>query len=298
MRLLNKTYSVPTEISDSDSLSFISADIRITTDFISRTPYLSLIMSNQVETEIENGSKEYPDDFLIWNNPSQPPLETFKQNDPSPYIVLMKGVVKSLHVGRLNRVKITCESRNDAKLLIQSKLLVEKNFKVYIPNSIKYSRCLIKDIDSSVSVGGFVDRLQAEDVDRIVSICRRITFDKQMLESLEITFYGLSPPTNIIVSSFEFLLTSLSARPIRCFFCQRFRHTETQCKSTYSRCVFCLDSHEVNQYPNGLRRAICYGRHPAFSDQCLIYQRESKIQRIRAENGVGYQEAEEILRTQ
>lgn len=160
---------------------------------------------------------------------------------------------------------------------------------------------MIKEIDCSISVLDFVSRLQAEDVAKISTIRRRVTFDKLMLEALELTFHGNTVPSHIVVSSFEFPFTPVSLKPIRCFYCQRYRHTETQCRSRYPRCVFCREVHELNKCPFRLRNAVCCncsGSHPAFSDACPVYQRETEIQKIRTQLVVGYQEAEDILSKQ
>lgn len=48
----------------------------------------------------------YSDEDLIWYNPIQPPSEIYKPDQPSPYIVLMECVVKTLNVGKLNSIAI------------------------------------------------------------------------------------------------------------------------------------------------------------------------------------------------
>lgn len=198
----------------------------------------------------------------------------------------------------INRVKITCEYREDANRLINSPILISKFYKVYIPNSLKFTKCVIKDVDCSISVNDFMSRLGPDVVLRIASIRQRVTFNKHMLEPMEIKYFGTAPLPNILVSSFEFPLTPIIMKPIRCFYCQRFRHVESQCKSRYSRFIYCSDSHDSGKCKNGLRRAVCcncQGNHPASSTSCPLYIRESEIQRIRAEFGVRYQEAEKKL---
>lgn len=322
----SNTPSNSSEFSSLDSLSLITNDLEIITKFIPRKYIPELTTSEMTnDEELPPGSNIYSDDELIWHNPIQPRSEIYKPDHLPPYIVLMESIVKTLNVGKLNpiamadliqnvitgkrliqrsginRVKITCDSREDANLLIQSDLLASENFKLYIPNSIKFSKCVIKEIDCSLSVKDFVGRIEPEELANISTVRRRVTYDKRMLEALELTYHGNTTPSKIIVSSYEFLLTPVSMKPIRCFYCQRYRHTETQCRSRYYRCVYCCESHEQDRCPLGLRRAVCCncsGDHPAFSTTCPIYQKEAKIQKIRTQYGVGYQEAEEILQRQ
>ncbi|XP_051166504.1 uncharacterized protein LOC127284850 [Leptopilina boulardi] len=193
-------------------------------------------------------------------------------------------------------VKITSDKINDANALITSKKIAARNYRVFIPNSLKFSKCLVKDIDISVSVLNFVERLTPKDKEFLSTVKRRITFDNHILEALELTFILPAPPPNILVSSFEMTLHPLVPRPIRCFKCQRYRHVKARCRSGF-RCEFCGERHEAEECENGLRNSKCCncgGAHPSSSTTCPIYIREQEIRNIRAEMGIGYQDAEKI----
>lgn len=229
--------TAPSSISsDIESLSLISNDIRIVSELKSFKNHNN--MNAQEDQTAEQ--RIYPDEFFVWNNPSTPPSPTFDEKAPPPYIVLMECQINSLNIGKfnpiaiadlvqtiiggkrliqrssINRVKITCESNEVANRLIDSPILISKFYKVYIRNSLKFTRSVIKDYDCSISVGDFVSRLSPEVVQGIASIRRRVTINKQMLESMEIKFFGTNSPTNILVSSFKFSLTHISMKPIRC----------------------------------------------------------------------------------
>ncbi|XP_051167220.1 uncharacterized protein LOC127285312 [Leptopilina boulardi] len=308
---LNSFTSVST-----DSLSLISSDIRLLT-----MTHLQNNLDEQLRNSRQNEGDQIvsADEFLIWNNPENLPSPLFPPNSLPPYIVLMESLNQSLNIGKLNpiavadlihsvikgnrliqrsginRVKITCESLDDANVLLGSSELIENKYRVYIPKSLKFVKGMVREVDCSLSANNIADRMNQESLKDLVSIKRRITYDNHMLDIIELTYLGSKLPSTVQLSYFEFPVVPIDPRPLRCYKCQRYRHVETQCRSRYFRCEFCLESHESKDRHNRLRSVICCncnGPHSTASVECPRYIKEKVIMQIRLDHGIGYQEAE------
>lgn len=307
----------------SGTFSLFSEDFRLITKLgiHNQTPSLKMATRSEIDEEIFQRENELiTEESLIWVNPNCPTSPTFKSKDPPPYIVFMESIIQNLNIGKLNpiaiadlvrnvtdgprliqrnginRVKITFENKEDANSLIMSKDIFKAKYRVYIPNSMKISKGIVRDIDCSISATEFAERLSIEDRTNLISIKRRISFNNQIIDTFELSYASSSIPENVIVSSFELPLKPIIPRPIRCDKCQRYRHVRAQCRSRYARCEFCGGPHPTDDCERKLERSHCCncgGEHVASSTTCPTYIKENEIRKIRAELNVGYQEAEE-----
>lgn len=98
--------------------------------------------------------------------------------------------------------------------------MVDRNFKVYIPNSLCQSKGLIRDVGVEFSVKEIADMLPQETRGTLSSIKRRVDYEQQITDNIELTFMGKELPENILIKSCEFSISPIIPRPVRCFRCQ------------------------------------------------------------------------------
>lgn len=127
----------------------------------------------------------------------------------------------------------------NAYQLIQLKTLIAAKFKIYIPNSRLTRRGVIKDIDPTIPISDLLNRISPENLVNIINIKRRVNYEKLILDTVEITFLGQELPRSILIKSFDTEVFPITPKPIRCFYCQRYRHTMSQCRSSSPTCELC-----------------------------------------------------------
>lgn len=311
---------------DPDSLSLFSEDLRLTTtlgNFNSGKNFNLGMNGDNIERDIQNneGVLAGPE-FLVWNNPYTPPSPIYPPEIAGPYVILMESTIKALNVGKLspikiadligeiteeelsiqrsgqNQVKITCQMREVANLILRSELLTDRNFRVYIPNSIIQKKGLIKEVDAECSAESIAARIRPEHKENLMSIKRRVDMEGNILDSMELTFLEKALPDIIPIKRFEFPVTPIIPKPTRCFRCQRYRHIAGQCRS-HPRCEFCGQLHNTQECRNALMDPSCCncgGAHLASSKECPVYIREDRIVVIKSENSCSYKNAEEIFK--
>lgn len=87
-----------------------------------------------------------------------------------------------------NEVKITCQMREVANLILRSSQLAERNFGVYIPNSIVQKWGYIKEVDVECSAESIAERIKPEHRENFMAIKRRVDMDGNILDIMELTF--------------------------------------------------------------------------------------------------------------
>lgn len=310
-------------ISELDSLSFISSDLRLTTllaDYQHKANKMP--ENNHSISPLNQESIVAGVEFLVWNNPNTPASPKYPVDAKAPFVVLMESTTKALNVGKLspikiadlvgevtqgdlkiqrsgqNQVKITCSERITANSLIDSEKLRDKNYRVVIPNSIAQKRGLIREVDTDCSALSIADRITETDKNKLISIKRRVASDNTILDTMELTFESQELPENILIKKFEFPITPIIPRPTRCFNCQRYRHFAGQCRSK-ARCEFCGESHLTDECTNTLRNPNCCNcsqSHVASSKDCPIYKFQDEVVKIKFENNCSYKEAENLYK--
>jgi len=75
-------------------------------------------------------------------------------------------------------------------------------------------------------------------------------------------------------------------------------HIQLNCKGQ-KVCVCCSTAgHDAKDCSNQLKCANCDGNHAAFSKECPSWQREKKVQQVKAESGVSFVEARKMVQSQ
>ncbi|XP_067131573.1 uncharacterized protein [Centruroides vittatus] len=128
---------------------------------------------------------------------------------------------------------------------------------------------------------------------RRISICR----DGKLIPTkhLILTFGKLTLPSFVTAGYLRCSVRPYIPNPLRCFKCQRFRHSQTSCRGK-SVCAQCgTESHQSTECTNTLCCVNCKDAHPAYSRKCPAWQREKEIQRVKTVSNIPYPEARRMV---
>ena len=85
---------------------------------------------------------------------------------------------------------------------------------------------------------------------------------------------------------------------LRCFWCQKFGHHEDKCSATpvCSKCG--QEGNHTSTCSNPIKCANCGKDHPAYSNQCEVWQIEKEIIKLKVKNNITYPVHESCMRHQ
>src|SRR5207249_880572 len=109
-----------------------------------------------------------------------------------------------------------------------------------------------------------------------------------------LTFDTTTPPRELKAAYLKLKVLPYIPAPLRCYKCQKFRHSQVTCKNNLL-CPKCSQAgHDSAACTETERCVNCQGNHPAFSTTCPVFQQEKAIAKIRAERSVGFPEARKL----
>ena len=83
---------------------------------------------------------------------------------------------------------------------------------------------------------------------------------------------------------------------MQCYRCQRLGHTSKGCNAKKQKCLYCSEDHKKEDCTAIIRTcANCTGPHAANSSQCKFIQEAREIDKTKAELGIDYLKAREIV---
>jgi hypothetical protein len=102
-------------------------------------------------------------------------------------------------------------------------------------------------------------------------------------------------PKTIKVGFYQMKIETYVPNPLRCFKCQRFGHSQTNCKSSEA-CFRCgEEDHDGKSCHKEHKCKNCKGDHMASSKKCPIWIKEKEIQKVKAEKRITYHEAKKLV---
>ena len=207
------------------------------------------------------------------------------------------GDVKHLRDGSL---LVQCKSQKASDRLLKRSGSVVVNCQIRVSPHKGLNSC--KGVIRCRELRGLSEvEIRTELKDQGVTEVHRVTTrkgaDRVPTDTFFLTFCVSSLPASIKVGWLNVKVSLFVPSPVRCFNCNRFGHVGKHCKHQ-KKCVKCgEDSHE-GECSGPLKCTNCKGDHPANSKECPIWKFESAIQRVRAEQKVGYSEAKKIAEAQ
>lgn len=99
-------------------------------------------------------------------------------------------------------------------------------------------------------------------------------------------------PRKVMLCFFSYTVREFIPPALRCFKCQRMRHTAKQCKGK-ERCARCLGDHAFGKCGKDVpvKCCNCGGDHSAAFGGCEIQKQEREVQRYKILNKVSYAQA-------
>ena len=106
-----------------------------------------------------------------------------------------------------------------------------------------------------------------------------------------LTFNTTQLPTSVTVGWTKCPVRLYIPKPRRCFKCQRFGHSSTNCRSREEVCACCsLVTHE-GLCTATIKCSNCGGDHPSYSRSCPTYLKEQEVIAYKVKNHVSFPEA-------
>lgn len=178
-----------------------------------------------------------------------------------------------------------------ARRLLSIKRLCDSDINVRPHGSLNYCKGVISHPDLiNSSVEEILDGLKSQGVTEVTRLRKKkdgafietaallITFDKPFLpQKVKAAFYSLD-------------VRPYYPKPIRCFRCQRFGHISNKCPNE-ELCKCGSRPHTGSPCEEPLRCINCGGNHSAISQKCPTLIRELKIQKMKVDEKLSYNDA-------
>ena len=111
-----------------------------------------------------------------------------------------------------------------------------------------------------------------------------------------LTFQSQTLPKYIRVGYYRVAVLQFIPNPIRCYKCQKFGHTKSNCRKN-EVCNKCgkEDHTDSQECTNEAKCVNCQGNHASNDKTCPKWKEEKEIQRIKAERGISYTDAKKQM---
>lgn len=225
------------------------------------------------------------------------------------FLANIEGIKEVKSKGR-NKIGINFDNPNAANNFVESEALKDQHFKKYIPQSMLYCRGVIRNVGNQITEEDFIKygfgtrgakKIRIIDATRFnIKInedgCDKIVPGSTML----LLFEGTLLPQEVKI--FHSIRTVQPyVRPvIICHNCCKFGHHKGQCRNS-PKCINCGGSHLKDDCMHGDEASAvkkcpnCEGDHEATSKQCKEYIRQGKINKVVAERGINFFEANKLF---
>lgn len=208
------------------------------------------------------------------------------------------------------KVMVCCVSAIAANKLVESEIQnINKDWMAVIPDTNVKSIGIIGDIP-----------LNIDDKDILESICRSDPHSKVFAVErmkkrdpnedktrdgrvkliptamVKIFVYGTALPNNIVIDNVERKVRHFYPKVKRCNNCLRFGHYQNICKGS-TRCGKCSGTHETIKCNNNYLHCVhCQSsNHDSLSMICPQFLKEKKINKIKQEKRISYQDAKSLV---
>lgn len=201
-------------------------------------------------------------------------------------------------------IAITAEDPNIAKKLLQIDQLGPCQVEIMkdpLKNSVYGVLFDFDDIFGDLSEEAIVELLHGQGVIRVTRFKKGK--DKEPTRSYKLAFDGLICPMEIKVRGIWFRIREYVPPPLRCFRCQRYKHSRGGCRSKVATCQICgEEGHEARIYDDTgrivqtcdkVRKCVnCKGDHEAGFKDCPTHVDWQKVNQLVVNQKLSRQEAE------
>ncbi|GBL95339.1 hypothetical protein AVEN_154757-1 [Araneus ventricosus] len=243
--------------------------------------------------------EKYFDNFFIFKRVSEN-KETFQS--VSPFLV-KKAVVGTL--GEVTSVRKLCsgdllievKSRKQAQQIIKLEPLATIPVTVSAHTSLNSSKGVITCGELfNVSIEEITDEFKGEGVTHVRRIFIRRAGQLLLTKHLILTFQTPTLPDSVKAGYIKLAVRPFIPNPLRCFKCQRFGHSQTNCRGN---CARCAEQGHISQQCTEQEKCVnCSGDHTSFSRFCPRWKQEKEIKAVKTKEQISYPEAKRKLLVQ
>ena len=256
-------------------------------------------------------------------------LNKFGLSDPGPFLVILESItenVGNLHpmaIGKLllqqhkeldnfiqsisnagrNRIKITFKSAYHANILLNSKIIEQKQMKAFIPQYLTKRVGIIRGVDLSLTddeIKNLIAPLSGQDfsVLEATRMNRRVIDDNKEITykptgTVRISFKGQRLPTCVSLCKVICEVEPYIQRVVQCFNCLRYGHVSAQCRAKV-KCAKCGNEHKTSDCSttDSPSCIFCKGEHLSSDHKtCPEFQKQKNIKTIMANENMSYRDA-------
>ncbi|GBM76577.1 hypothetical protein AVEN_254404-2 [Araneus ventricosus] len=211
-------------------------------------------------------------------------------------VVGILGEVASVRKLRSGDLLIEVKSRKQAQQIIKLKALATIPVTVSAHTSLNSSKGVITCGELfNVSIEDITNELKGEGVTHVRRIF--IPRDGQLLPTkhLILTFQTPVLPDSLKAGYMKLAVRPFIPNPLRCFKCQRFGHSQTNCRGALT-CARCAEQGHISQQCTEKEKCVnCSGDHTSFSRSCPRWKQEKEIMAVETKEQISYPEAKRKL---
>ena len=252
----------------------------------------------------------------------------YEMNDCGPFLVILESInqnIGKLHpmsIGKLllqqhkeldnfiqsitfagrNRIKVIMKSAYHANMLLNSKILEQKEIKSFIPQYLTKRVGIVRGVELSLSddeIKSLISPLSGQifTVVEAMRMKRRVIIEGKEPEyiptgTVKLTFKGQRLPECISLCKVICNVEPYIQRVVQCYKCLRYGHVSVQCKSK-DRCAKCANEHITSECPstNAPSCIFCKGSHLSSDHKvCPEYLKQKNIKNIMAQENISYRD--------
>ncbi|XP_055925500.1 uncharacterized protein LOC129957270 [Argiope bruennichi] len=225
--------------------------------------------------------------------------ETF--HSVSPFLVEKSlttriGEVASVRKLRSGDLLVEVSSRQQSNKILKLKSFGQIPVSITPHSSMNSSKGVITCGELfNVTLEEITEKLKNQGVTHVRRIA--IRRDGQLLNTkhLILTFHSPKLPDSIKTGYLKLPVRPYILNPLRCFKCQRFGHSKTNCRGTLTCARCAVDGHESTDCKSKEARVNCKGDHTSFSRSCPKWKVEKEIITTKVKKDITYPEARRLV---
>ncbi|XP_062538587.1 uncharacterized protein LOC134206865 [Armigeres subalbatus] len=202
---------------------------------------------------------------------------------------------KELKFAGQGRYRITFNRPREAEDLLNSKLLSEEfKYKVYVPNMLKESIGIIRNVPPSLTETEILNNIQTGGKKKIIKVERINRMKDQILiptYTVKVYVTGQELPENVSIYGVPAIVEAYIFPIKMCNKCWRYGHRQIACKCRNERCENCGQEHGGQDCSNPTSCIHCKQMHKVTARNCPERIRQDKIRYVMANERLTFMEA-------
>ena len=195
---------------------------------------------------------------------------------------------------------IECCRQQQSKNLLSLTSISDLQISVSPHRTLNSCQGIIRDRDhdlAELSEEEISKELKSQNVSHVKRFTKKSEGKIVKLNTYLLKFELSTLPEHIYLGPYRIKVDAYVPSPTRCFKCQKFGHGRSSCKGT-EKCVKCSEGgHSSFDCEGEVKCSNCGLNHMANSKNCEYYIKEMKIQKLKTEKNISYQEARKLTST-